>query len=67
MAGVIYEDFIRPHLKKPVSETKASLILKVFACLIGIITVLLASLADRLGGIIQVGNSVLTFTYIHVV
>lgn len=57
MTGVLFEDFIRPRMTKPVPEGKASLIMKVTAVAIGVITVLLAALVDKLGGIIQVFNN----------
>lgn len=54
MSGVLFEDFIRPRLSKPVPESKASLIMKISVAVIGITTVLLASVVEKLGGIIQV-------------
>ena len=54
MTGVIFEDFIRPHLKKPISEARASFYMKVMVVIIGTITVVLATIVDKLGGIIQV-------------
>ena len=54
MTGVIFEDFIRPRLKRPISEARASFYMKVVVVIIGTITVVLASIVDKLGGIIQV-------------
>lgn len=54
MTGVIFEDFIRPRLKKRISEARASFYMKLIVVVIGTFTVVLASIVDKLGGIIQV-------------
>lgn len=54
MSGVIYEDMIKPCLKKPVSETGASRIMKFTVVVIGIICVALVFLVEKLSGLIQV-------------
>lgn len=54
MCGVILEDFIKPAYNKPISEARASFIMKVITVLLGTICTLLAFVVDRLGGLIQV-------------
>lgn len=57
MTGVLFEDFIRPRFKTPISEARASFYMKVIVVIIGSITIVLASLVDKLGGIIQTSAS----------
>lgn len=54
MTGVLFEDFVRPLFRKPISEAKASFYMKVIVVIIGTVTVILATIVDKLGGIIQV-------------
>lgn len=54
MTCVIMEDFIRPRLKTQISEARASFYMKVMVVIIGTVTVILASIVDKLGGIVQV-------------
>ena len=54
MSGVIYEDMIKPCLKKPLSDVAASRIMKVTVVIIGVICVGLVFLVEKLSGLIQV-------------
>lgn len=56
-AGVLFEDFIRPNFKKPISEVRASFYMKVIVAVVGTITMLLALTVDKLGGVVQVHRS----------
>lgn len=56
MCGVILEDFIKPIYKKPISEARASFIMKLITVILGTIFTLLAFIVDKLGGLIQVCN-----------
>ena len=49
MTGVIWEDLVRPHLKWPVSEHRASQLLKLLVVLIGASCVGLVFLVERMG------------------
>ncbi|XP_014206395.1 sodium-coupled monocarboxylate transporter 1-like [Copidosoma floridanum] len=57
MAGVIYEDMIKPCLNKPMSDTNASRIMKITVVVIGIVCVALVLLVEKLSGLIQAGKS----------
>lgn len=54
MSGVIYEDMIKPLMKKPLSQVAASRVMKLMVILIGIICVALVFLVEKLSGLIQV-------------
>lgn len=54
MAGVIYEDMIKPCLRAPVSESTASRTIKATVVFTGIVCVALVFLAEKLSGLIQV-------------
>ncbi|CAB3363685.1 Hypothetical predicted protein [Cloeon dipterum] len=54
ITGVLYEDFVKPTVKKPWSEAKASLLMKVVVVVVGTICVALVFLVERMGAIIQV-------------
>ncbi|KAE8736781.1 hypothetical protein FOCC_FOCC017764 [Frankliniella occidentalis] len=49
MTGVIWEDLVRPHLKRPVSEQRASQVLKLLVVAIGAVCVGLVFLVERMG------------------
>lgn len=53
-SGVFFEDFIRPSLKRPISEARASCYMKLIVAAIGVITMILAMFVDKLAGVIQV-------------
>ncbi|XP_011501766.1 PREDICTED: sodium-coupled monocarboxylate transporter 1-like [Ceratosolen solmsi marchali] len=57
MSGVIYEDMIKPWLKKPMTEVAISRIIKLTVVIIGVICVALVLLVEKLSGLIQVGKS----------
>lgn len=54
MAGVIYEDMIKPCLRKPISNVGASRIMKATVVIIGAICVGLVFMVEKLSGLIQV-------------
>ncbi|KAL6433377.1 hypothetical protein ACFW04_006496 [Cataglyphis niger] len=53
MSGVIYEDMIKPCLRKPISNFGASLIMKATVVIIGAICVGLVFMVEKLSGLIQ--------------
>ncbi|KAL6433376.1 hypothetical protein ACFW04_006496 [Cataglyphis niger] len=57
MSGVIYEDMIKPCLRKPISNFGASLIMKATVVIIGAICVGLVFMVEKLSGLIQAGKS----------
>ncbi|KAM0733658.1 Sodium-coupled monocarboxylate transporter 1 [Formica fusca] len=57
MSGVIYEDMIKPCLRKPMSNIGASLIMKATVVIIGAICVGLVFMVEKLSGLIQAGKS----------
>ncbi|XP_059477403.1 sodium-coupled monocarboxylate transporter 1-like [Neocloeon triangulifer] len=57
ITGVLYEDFVKPSVKKPWSEAKASFLMKVVVAVVGSICVALVFLVERMGAIIQVAKS----------
>lgn len=54
MSGVIYEDMIKPCLRKPISNVGASRIMKATVVIIGAICVGLVFMVEKLSGLIQV-------------
>ncbi|KAK2583548.1 hypothetical protein KPH14_009502 [Odynerus spinipes] len=57
MSGVIYEDIIKPCLRKPISNVNASRIMKVMVIVMGIVCVGLVFLVEKLTTLIQAGKS----------
>lgn len=57
MSGVIYEDMIKPCLRKPMSNIGASLIMKATVVIIGAICVGLVFMVEKLSGLIQVRDA----------
>ncbi|XP_015189984.1 PREDICTED: sodium-coupled monocarboxylate transporter 1-like [Polistes dominula] len=57
LSGVIYEDIIKPCLRKPMSNVGASRIMKLIVIVIGIICVGLVFLVEKLTTLIQAGKS----------
>ncbi|KAG7214205.1 hypothetical protein KM043_001548 [Ampulex compressa] len=57
MSGVIYEDMIKPCLRRGISDVAASRIMKLTVVLIGVVCVALVFLVEKLGGLIQAGKS----------
>ncbi|XP_066255129.1 sodium-coupled monocarboxylate transporter 1-like [Euwallacea similis] len=58
MTGVIFEDLIKPRLKKAMSEAHASLLMKIIVVLIGFICVGLVFVVEKLGTLIQAAGSI---------
>jgi hypothetical protein len=54
MTGVIFEDLIRPMIKKPISEKSASLIMKVIVVVIGTVCVAMVFVVENMGTLVQV-------------
>lgn len=57
MSGVIYEDMIKPCLRKPISNVGASRIMKATVVIIGAICVGLVFMVEKLSGLIQVRDA----------
>ncbi|XP_026667942.1 sodium-coupled monocarboxylate transporter 1-like isoform X2 [Ceratina calcarata] len=57
MAGVIYEDLIKPWLKVPLSNVAASRAMKGMVLITGTLCVGLVFLVEKLSGLIQAGKS----------
>ncbi|KAB0798597.1 hypothetical protein PPYR_09590 [Photinus pyralis] len=57
MTGVIFEDLIKPRMKTPLSEVKASFIMKVMVVIIGSICVGLVFVVEKMGALIQASGS----------
>lgn len=57
MTGVIFEDLIKPYIKKPLSEAKASFLMKVIVVIIGTICVAMVFLVEKMGALIQASGS----------
>jgi Na+/proline symporter len=54
MTGVIFEDLIRPLVKKRISESSASLIMKVIVAVIGTVCVGMVFVVENMGTLVQV-------------
>ncbi|XP_001600571.1 sodium-coupled monocarboxylate transporter 1 [Nasonia vitripennis] len=57
MSGVIYEDMIKPCLRKPMSDVAASRLMKLTVLLVGVVCLALVLLVEKLSGLIQAGKS----------
>ncbi|KAG7313328.1 hypothetical protein JYU34_000439 [Plutella xylostella] len=57
MCGVIFEDLIRPAIKRPISEKNASLIMKLIVVVVGFLCVALVFIVEHIGALIQAGKS----------
>lgn len=57
MTGVIFEDLIKPRMKKPLSEAQASFLMKVIVVIIGSICVALVFVVEKMGALIQASGS----------
>ncbi|XP_015525076.2 sodium-coupled monocarboxylate transporter 1 isoform X1 [Neodiprion lecontei] len=57
MSGVIYEDMIKPLMKRPFGDTAASRVMKLTVVLIGTICVGLVFLVEKLSSLIHAGKS----------
>lgn len=54
MAGVVYEDVIKPRLRRPLSQNAASRIIKLIVVIIGSICVTMVLVVEKISSIIQV-------------
>lgn len=57
MTGVIFEDIIKPKIKKPLTEAQASFLMKVIVVVIGSICVALVFVVEKMGALIQASGS----------
>lgn len=57
MTGVIFEDLIKPRMKKPLTEAKASFIMKIMVVIIGTVSVALVFVVEKMGALIQASGS----------
>ncbi|KYB27604.1 Putative sodium-dependent multivitamin transporter-like Protein [Tribolium castaneum] len=62
MTGVIFEDLIKPRIKKPLSEARASFLMKVIVVIIGSICVALVFVVEKMGALIQATGSLSAIT-----
>jgi Na+/proline symporter len=58
MTGVIFEDLIRPFMKKRISESSASLIMKVIVAVIGTVCVGMVFVVENMGTLVQVHSHI---------
>lgn len=57
MTGVIFEDLVKPRMKKPLTESQASLLMKIIVVIIGSICVALVFVVEKMGALIQASGS----------
>jgi len=57
LAGTIYQDFIRTRMPPDTSEKRASNIMKIIAFIIGLISLGLVFLVEKMGGVLEVSLS----------
>ncbi|KAI4465465.1 sodium-coupled monocarboxylate transporter [Holotrichia oblita] len=57
MTGVIFEDLIKPYVKRPLSEAKASFLMKIIVVIIGTICVAMVFVVEKMGALIQASGS----------
>lgn len=57
MTGVIFEDLIKPRLSKPMSESRASFLMKIIVVIIGSVCVALVFVVEKMGALIQASGS----------
>lgn len=62
MTGVIFEDLIKPWLKKPLTEAQASFLMKIIVVIIGSICVALVFVVEKMGALIQASGSLSAIT-----
>ncbi|XP_014260294.1 sodium-coupled monocarboxylate transporter 2-like isoform X2 [Cimex lectularius] len=62
LTGVILQDIIRPAVKKPISEGKASFIMKIIVVSLGAFCVAMVFVVEHLGTLIQAGKSLASIT-----
>jgi Na+/proline symporter len=54
MAGVIFEDYLKPQMSGKVSEARASLTMKIICAIMGVFCVGMVFVVENLGGVLQV-------------
>lgn len=57
LAGTIYQDFMKPHMPVRTSERTVSNIMKMIVVVVGLLSLGLVFVVDRLGGIVEVALS----------
>ncbi|XP_026465208.1 LOW QUALITY PROTEIN: sodium-coupled monocarboxylate transporter 1-like [Ctenocephalides felis] len=57
MTGVIFQDLIKPMYKKPITEERASFIMKIIVVIIGAICVALVFVVEKMGTLVQASKS----------
>ncbi|XP_045470398.1 sodium-coupled monocarboxylate transporter 2-like [Harmonia axyridis] len=57
MTGVIFEDLVKPRMKKPLTESQASFLMKIIVVVIGSICVALVFVVEKMGALIQASGS----------
>lgn len=62
MTGVIFEDLIKPRIRKPLTEAQASFLMKVIVVIIGSICVALVFVVEKMGALIQASGSLSAIT-----
>lgn len=62
MTGVIYEDLIKPRCRTPMSEFKASVIMKIMVSIIGALCIGLVFIVEKMGALVQASNSMAAIT-----
>lgn len=62
VAGVIFEDMIKPHLSKNVTEKTASTIMKIIVVIFGSICVGLVFVVEKMGTLTQAAKSMSSIT-----
>ena len=60
LTGVIFEDFIRPMVKQPISESRASTVMKIVAAVLGAVCVALVFVVERVGAMLQAADSLVS-------
>jgi solute carrier family 5 (sodium-coupled monocarboxylate transporter), member 8/12 len=55
---VILEDFVKPFISKPLSEKQTALIMRSTVLFFGIVSVILVSVVEKLGSVLQLSMSV---------
>lgn len=62
MTGVIFEDLIKPRIRKPLTEAQASFLMKIIVVVIGSICVGLVFVVEKMGALIQASWSLGSIT-----
>lgn len=62
-AAVILEDFVKPNAENELSERKTALIMRATVFVFGAVSVLLVSVVQKLGGVLQLGISLTSASF----